>query len=480
MIGCLKVANQCLFGYYLLCNLIYLAMLIIALKSSISHQRRLSSIRFESLQHSPLVPPVSLLVPAHNEDKSVCAAVRNLLDLEYPELELIVINDGSTDATLAELEKTFALRPVRTVYVPQVKTARIRGLYRSDVDRRLVVVDKEAAGSKADAVNAGLNAATAPYICVVDADSVLERDALLRIMMPVLSDPQRVVSAGGIVRVLNGAELEQGRVRRIRLPRRGIEIIQVVEYLRAFLIGREAWARANMLMIISGAFGVFRTDLVRAVGGYRAAAIGEDFDLVTRLHRHLLDQGTDYHIEFVPDPVCWTEVPSDLRSLGRQRARWQQGLLDVLWANRDMLFRPRYGRIGLLALPYLWFFELLSPVIELGGMVTIVLAALLGALSREFFLQFLLFGYAFATVISMGSVLQEELTYKRYNDWQDVVRLVSCCFVEHFPYRQLHMFWRLMGMWQYLRGDTAWKPLQRKGLESARVPEANSAPRAEQ
>jgi cellulose synthase/poly-beta-1,6-N-acetylglucosamine synthase-like glycosyltransferase len=480
MIGCLKVANQCLFGYYLLCNLIYLAMLIIALRSSISHQRRLTSIRFESLKHSPLVPPVSLLVPAHNEDKSVCGAVRNLLDLEYPELELIVINDGSTDATFAELEKTFALRPVRTVYVPQIKTARIRGLYRSDVDRRLVVVDKEAAGSKADAINAGLNAATAPYICVVDADSVLERDALLRIMMPVLSDPQRVVSAGGIVRVLNGAELERGRVRRIRLPRRGIEIIQVVEYLRAFLIGREAWARANMLMIISGAFGVFRTDLVRAVGGYRAAAIGEDFDLVTRLHRYLLDQGTDYHIEFVPDPVCWTEVPSDLRSLGRQRARWQKGLLDVLWANRDMLFRPRYGRIGLLALPYLWLFELLSPVIELGGMVTIVLAALLGALSREFFLQFLLFGYAFATVISMGSVLQEELTYKRYNDWEDVARLVSCCFVEHFPYRQLHMFWRLTGIWQYLQGDTTWKPLQRKGLESAHVLEANSAPRAEQ
>jgi cellulose synthase/poly-beta-1,6-N-acetylglucosamine synthase-like glycosyltransferase len=222
-----------------------------------------------------------------------------------------------------------------------------------------------------------------------------------------------------------------------------------------------------MLMIISGAFGVFRTDLVRAVGGYRSRAIGEDFDLVARLHRHLLERNADYNIQFVPDPVCWTEVPSDLRSLGRQRARWQKGLLDALWPNRDMLFRPRYGRIGCLALPYLWLFELLAPIIELGGMVTIALAAWLGVLSWEFFLQFLLFGYAFATVISIGSVLQEELTYKRYNDWQDVVRLVSYSFLEHFPYRQLNMIWRLQGLWQYLRGDMVWRPMKRQGLQPA-------------
>ena len=167
--------------------------------------------------------------------------------------------------------------------------------------------------------------------------------------------------------------------------------------------------------------------------------------------------------------MCWTEVPSDFESLARQRARWQKGLLGVLWPNRDMLFRPRYGRIGCFALPYLWLFELFAPVVETAGIATILLAAFLGVLSREFFLQFLLFGYAFATVISIGSVLQEEITYKRYNDWQDVIRLVSYCFFEHFPYRQLHMIWRLQGLWQYSRGDFAWKPVKRKGLESARA-----------
>jgi len=469
MIRLLEASNHALFWYYLASNIAYLAMLLIALKTSAAHHRKLESHRVRWIKETPLAPPITIIAPAHNEEKSIRVAVRNLLQIDYPEFELIVVNDGSVDRTLDEMKEEFQLREVRLVYVPEVASARVRGLYRSQVDRRLLVVDKEPGGSKADAVNAGLNGATAPYVCVVDSDSVLERDALLRIMVPVLEDPRRVVAVGGIIRVLNGSEIAGGQLRRVRLPRKSIEAIQVVEYLRAFLIGREAWAQGNMLTIISGAFGVFRSDLVRAVGGYRSASIGEDFDLVARLHRHLLDKGADYRIEFVPDPMCWTEVPSDLKSLGRQRARWQKGLLDVLWGNRNMLFRPRYGRIGFVALPYLWVFELFAPIIEIGGIFTIVLAASLGVLSRAFFVQFLLFGYAFATVISVGAVLQEEVTYKRYNDWQDVVRLVTYCFAEHFPYRQLHMIWRLQGLWQYFRGDVSWKPLKRQGLESTKI-----------
>ena len=469
MIWFLDISNHALFWYYLASNLAYLTMLIVALKTSFAHQRRLESHRLKWIKETPLAPPITIIAPAHNEEGSIRVAVRNLLELDYPQLEVIVVNDGSDDRTLDEMRAEFRLRLVRAVYVAEAKSAPVRGLYRSEVNPSLLVVDKEPGGSKADAVNAGLNAATSPYVCVVDADSILERDALLRIMMPILEDPKRVVAVGGIIRVLNGSEIAGGQLRRARLPKKSIEVIQVVEYLRAFLIGREAWGQGNMLMIISGAFGVFRTDLVRAVGGYRPRAIGEDFDLVARLHRHLRQQGMAYHIQFVPDPMCWTEVPSDLKSLGRQRARWQKGLLDVLWTNRDMLFNRRYGRIGYLALPYLWLFELLAPVIEIGGIVTIVLAACLGALSQEFFVQFLLFGYAFATMISIGSVLQEEITYKRYNDWQDVARLVSYCFLEHFPYRQLHMIWRLQGLWQYLRGDNVWRPVTRKGLESAHI-----------
>ena len=277
MIRVLDILNHALFWYYLASNLAYLAMLIIALKTSAAHQRRLESHRLAWIRESPLAPPITIIAPAHNEESSIRVAVRNLLDLDYPQLQVIVVNDGSEDRTLDEIREEFHLRLVRAVYVPEIKTAAVRGLYRSEVDERLLVIDKEPAGSKADAVNAGLNAATSPYVCIVDADSLLERDGLLRIMVPVLEDPKRVVAVGGIIRVLNGSEIAGGRLRRVRLPRKSIEVLQVIEYLRAFLIGREAWSQGNMLMIISGAFGVFRTDLVRAVGGYRAHAIGEDF-----------------------------------------------------------------------------------------------------------------------------------------------------------------------------------------------------------
>lgn len=464
MIRFLQISNEMLFFYYLVSNLIYLFLLITAVFTSAAHQRRLASLRMEQLKESPFTPPISLLVPAHNEEKSIVTSVRSLLGVNYPEIEVIVINDGSTDQTLNELTGNFQLRAADLLYVAETPSAPVRGVYVSLTEPRLLVVDKESGGTKADAVNAGLNAASSPYFCVVDADAILERDALLRIMAVVLSNPERVVAAGGIVRGLNGCHVVGGELREVCLPKRPLEVLQVIEYLRAFLIGREGWARFNMLVIISGAFGVFRRDLVKQVGGYRSSAVGEDLDLVTRLHRHLLEQRANYRVSFIPDPVCWTEVPPDLTSLARQRARWQKGLLDVLWRDADMLFRPRYGRIGWVALPYQWVFELLAPVVETVGYATILLAALLGALSRGFFLQFLIFGYAFATMISIGSVLQEEITSRRYNNWRDVVRLLSFCLLEHFPYRQLQMLWRLQGIWQYLWGDMRWRSLKRVGF----------------
>jgi cellulose synthase/poly-beta-1,6-N-acetylglucosamine synthase-like glycosyltransferase len=472
MLRVLTISNYALFVYYLISNLIYLVLLMTAIFRNVLHRHRLASLRLERLKASPFTPPIALLVPAHNEGNFITDSVGSLLRLDYPALEIIVINDGSRDNTLEELKRVYKLREARLLYLPQVPTAPLRAIYRSTVEPRLLVLDKESAGSKADAVNAGLNAATSPYVCVVDADSILEKDSLLRIMAGVLSDPSRVVAVGGIVRILNGSRVSGGELVEVKLPKGRIEVFQVIEYLRAFLIGREAWAQFNVLPIISGAFGVFRTDLVRAVGGYRSDAIGEDFDLVVRLHRHLQNLNEKYHIGFVSDPTCWTEVPSDLRSLARQRARWQKGLLDTLWPNRDMLFRRRYGLVGSLILPYMWLFEFLAPVIELTGYSTIILAASLGMLGRQFFLLFLLFGYAFATLISIGSVLLEEMTYRRYTRASEVARLLLYCIFEHFPYRQLTMLWRLQGIWQYLRGDLRWREMKRasKSVPSSHKP----------
>jgi cellulose synthase/poly-beta-1,6-N-acetylglucosamine synthase-like glycosyltransferase len=463
----IEIANQGLFYYYLAANLVYLVLLMIAVVSSNSHQRRLASLRIERIKASPLTPPISAVVPAHNEQECIVASVLSILHLDYPNLEVVVVNDGSTDRTLDELTLHFHLRRANILYVPGVPCAPVRGIYLSQMYPRLIVVDKEPGGSKADANNAGINAATSPYVCILDADAVLERDALLRMMVVILSDPERVVAAGGIVRAVNGSLVRDGELREVRLPRGPIEIIQVVEYLRAFLLGREAWARLKMLPNISGAFGVFRRDVMTRAGGYRPAAVAEDFDLVTRLHRCFREQRMDYRIEFVPDPVCWTEVPSDLRSLGRQRARWQKGLFDVLRRNTDMLFRRSYGRIGAFSLPYQWIFELFAPVFELVGLTAIVLAAFLGDLNHTLFIPILIYGYAFATLISIGAVLLEEITFRRYNRARDVIVLILFCFLEHFPYRQIHLIWRLQGIWQYLRGDLHWKPLKRVGFSSS-------------
>jgi cellulose synthase/poly-beta-1,6-N-acetylglucosamine synthase-like glycosyltransferase len=462
----LKISNNSLFVFYLISNLINLALLVVAIYKNTLHRYRLESLRLEAIRTSPFTPPISLLVPARNEEMCIVANVRSLLRLDYPHLEVIVVNDASQDRTMMELLQNFGLQRSPVLYIAEIKTAPVTAIYRSRVHPRLVVLDKQSAGCKADAINAGINAANSPYVCVVDADSILEKDSLSRIMAGIISDPERVVAVGGIVRILNGSKVEGAELKEVHLPRTHIEMLQVIEYLRAFLVGREAWAAFNLLPIISGAFGIFRRDLLLEIGGFRADAVGEDFDLIVRLHRHLHDLGVDYHINFIADPTCWTEAPSDYTSLARQRARWHKGLLDTLWSTRGMLFRKRYGRVGWVILPYMWLFECLSPLLELLGYATIILAAVLGALSQRFFIQFLLFGYAFATLISVGSVLLEEMNYRRYGSWREVARLLVYCLFEHFPYRQMTMVWRLRGIWEYLRGDLSWHQVKRTGAST--------------
>jgi cellulose synthase/poly-beta-1,6-N-acetylglucosamine synthase-like glycosyltransferase len=460
----LQISNYLLFFYYFASNIVYLGLMVASIACTIAQQRRLTTLWLDRLRASTFAPPISILVPAHNEEKNIVESVRSLLALDYPELEVIVINDGSTDSTLSQLREHFELMQTDMLHVSEIPTRPVRGVYMSGTDRRLLVLDKESSGRKADALNAGLNAASSPFVCAVDADAVLEKDALLRIMAPVLSDPNRVVATGGIVRVVNGTAVEGGVVRRVRLPHNYLEVLQVIEYLRAFLIGRQGWAHFNMLLLISGAFGVFRRDVCRQIGGFRPSAVGEDLDLIVRMHRHMRERKEDYRIGFVPDPVCWTEAPSTLKMLARQRARWQSGLADVLWQNRDMLFNRRYGRIGWFAIPYHWVFEWVAPLIELIGWKTMLIAALTGALNWGFFLQFLLFGYLFGTLISIGSVVIEEMTYHRYNDWRDLLRLIGYCFLEHFPYRPLNSIWRVRGMWEFIAGRSSWHKIERTGF----------------
>ena len=372
-----------------------------------------------------------------------------------------------SDNTMERLLESFGLRRAPILYVAEIETAAVNAIYRSATHPRLLVLDKRSAGCKADAINAGINAASSPYVCVVDADSILEKDSLSRIMAGIISDPERVVAVGGIVRILNGSKVQGAELKEVHLPRTHIEMLQVIEYLRAFLVGREAWAAFNLLPIISGAFGIFRRDLLLKIDGFRADAVGEDFDLIVRLHRYLHEHKlTTTSTLFPTPPVGRKRHRTTTHSAGKERAGTKACSIRSGQA-RDMLFRKRYGRVGWIILPYMWLFECLSPLLELLGYVTIMLAASLGCLSQHFFLEFLLFGYAFATLISVGSVLLEEMNYRRYSSWSEVAWLLIYCLFEHFPYRQMTMFWRLRGMWEYLRGDLSWHQVKRTGASTS-------------
>jgi cellulose synthase/poly-beta-1,6-N-acetylglucosamine synthase-like glycosyltransferase len=302
---------------------------------------------------------------------------------------------------------------------------------------------------------------------MVDADAVLDEDALLTVVKPFIDDPLRMVATGGSVRAVNGSTVHRGRIGEVHMPRSWLARIQVVEYLRAFLLGRSGWSRLQGLLIISGAFGVFRRDLMVAVGGYDADAIGEDADLVARMHRHLRESGRDYRIEFVSEPVCWTEVPESRAVLGRQRRRWSRGLGQVLWSQRRMVGNPRFGRIGTVVMPYYLLFELLGPVLELVGVATVAAGFAFGLLDVEFALLFLAVALGYGFLLSVVSIAIEELGYRRYRRLRDLGVIVLAAVAENVGFRQLHAWWRLQGLWQFLRGkDVGWGTMTRAGFKA--------------
>jgi cellulose synthase/poly-beta-1,6-N-acetylglucosamine synthase-like glycosyltransferase len=467
MILFLMLAAWTLPFYYALTNLIYVFLLYHSIRATKEHHRLLLSLRSDTTLKTPLCPPISILVPARNEEASIVEVVNSMLALDYPEIEVIVVNDGSTDGTLTKLQEHFALVRTDLVHVSEIPTGEVKAVYVSRKDKRILVLDKKSCGRKADAVNAALNAASSPFVCVLDGDAILERDALRRIMAPTLNDPERVIATGGIVRAANGCTIRHGRVVRVGLPREIIPGMQVLEYLRSFLLGRQGWARLDMLLIISGAFGVFRRDVCRAIGGFRAAAIGEDMDLIVRMHRFARRSVGAYRVAFVPDPVCWTEVPTTTRALGSQRSRWQNGLADLLIHNWDITLNPAYGRIGMIAIPYQWLFELLAPLFEVFGWAAMVVAALIGRLDSQYLAILLATGYLFGVFLSVGAVVIEEMVYRRYERWSELLRLVGYCFLEPLFYRPLNTMWRIRGLWYYATGQNAWQLLPRTGLSQA-------------
>jgi len=456
--------NAFVLCYFLALNGTYLVLYLISFVEIVDYSRREIFSGLSELFTSAYAPPVSLIVPAYNEEATIADSVRSFLALHYPQHQVVVVNDGSRDATLEVLKREFDLwesdQPIRL----RLRTAPIRAVYASSRFPNLLVIDKEN-GGKADSLNAGICAASYPLVCCIDADIILEEDALLRVARPMI-ESSKVVAVGGIVRVANGCKIEAGRVTEVRAPREWLPSFQVVEYLRAFLAARTAWSRLNCLLIISGAFGMFRREDIIAVGGYETSTVGEDMEVVTRMHRLLRERRRDYHIAFVPDPVAWTEVPATLRVLRRQRDRWHRGLIDTLLRHRQMLLNPTYGLVGMLAMPYYFLFEMLGPVVELLGYIALVLGLVLGVVNAPFALAFFGAAVGLGVLMSTAAVLLEEFRFRRYAGWRDLGKLILCGVLENFGYRQLTTWWRAWAIVSYLRKDTSWGAMERRGFST--------------
>jgi|TARA_R110001599_G_scaffold8254_2_gene39952 cellulose synthase/poly-beta-1,6-N-acetylglucosamine synthase-like glycosyltransferase len=440
--------------YFAIINGVYLTLVIISFFYLKLFNRQRIAYESKGLLKSELYKSVSIIVPAYNEEQNIIENVRSLMQVDFNDFEVIVSNDGSTDNTLQMLIEEYKLEE-SDLYIPdRVPSKKIKKVYRSKIHDNLIVLDKEN-GKRADAVNAGINAAHKDLICTIDADSWLEQNVLRKMLRAFIED-DKTIGVGGIIRVSNGCTFENNTMKEIQLPDKLVSKFQVLEYIRSFLFGRIGWDKLNSLLIISGAFGVFDREAVLKVGGYDVESIGEDFELTLKLHRYHKEKNIDYNIRFFPEPVCWTEVPSTWNDLSSQRNRWQRGLFETIVKHKKMLFNPKYGSVGLIGLPFYFLFELLSPVVEFLGYALIVFLMITGTLNSTFALLFFIAAVLLGVVLSLSAVFTDEFTYKQYPRVKDALLLIFLAIFENLGYRQLHTWWRLKGLVFYLRGDQSW------------------------
>ncbi len=464
------------FTYFICINLAYLALNYVSAFSIFRYMRG-HGLHYLLKNFTSYQPPVTILVPAFNEEDSIVSSVHSLLRLNYPEFEILVVNDGSTDATLSEMVRAFELSEFPEAYRKRLETKPVRGIYASTRHPNVRLVDK-LNGGKADALNAGVNCARYPLFCVVDADSVLQQDSLGRIVQPFLEDSS-TVAAGGVIRVLNGCTVRDGRLVGVDLPNSMLARFQLVEYLRAFLFGRLGWSPFNALLIISGAFGMFYKERVIAVGGYNPGSVGEDMELVVRMHRQLRTERRPYRISFVPDPICWTEAPEDLGSLKNQRMRWQQGLAESLFPNMRLMFQRNGGAVGWIAFPFMLVFECIGPVIEVVGYASIVTLWLFGLVSPEAFAVFLFASVGLGVLLSVNAMFLEELSFHLYPRPRQQLKIFIAAVLENFGYRQMNSLWRLMGLVRWAtgrKGKDQWGEIRRRPSWQQNDPQAQPAP----
>ncbi len=454
--------NYIVLAYFGVANLVYLFLLIVASIVVIRHMRRLKYGRYQEELHSSIALPVTMIIATYNEEQNIADTVKALLRLDYPDFEVLVVDDGSEDNTLTRLIEVFALERIDLVYRSLVPTKAVKAFYVNPSIPNLTIVAKEH-GGKADSLNVGANVSRSPYICSVDADSILEEKAITRLMRTVIEDPDTIMATGGIVKILNGCVVRGGRIEELKLPTDSLSRFQIVEYIRSFLFGRAGWSAINALLIISGTFSVINKRALTAIGGYTTRTVTEDMDLILSLHRYFIEAGKRYKIHFVPDPVCWTEAPQTFKMLARQRRRWHLGLMQSLLCHKKMLFNPKYSTVGLFAMPYQFIIELFGPVVEIAGYVIVTLCFFLGLVDSRFFVLFLTMAILIGVLLSTGAILLEEMTYMRYPKIKDFLILLLYGVLENFGYRQINSFWRTQAVIKKLFGSKKWERVEKHG-----------------
>lgn len=460
----LMIFNYIVLFYFLSLITIYIILNLVSFFRILRYKRKIEFADLERIFRLKNYKPISVIVPAFNEGNNIVENVKSLLQLIYPQFQLVVVNDGSKDDTLQKLIENFSLKQISFPDLYKIKSQPIRAVYKSKEISNLIVVDK-INGGKADAINAGINVAKYPLITVIDADSILERDCLLKIAQPFIEN-ENVVAVGGTIRIANSCEVKKGHLINVDLSKNWLARFQVVEYLRAFLFGRTGFDAINGILIISGAFSCFKRDAVVEIGGYRQGSIGEDMEIVMRLHKYFRLKNPDTKITFIPDPICWTEAPESLKILMRQRTRWQKGTIECLLLHKDLLFNHNYGLMGLVAVPYYLIYEFLGPIIEMIGYIFFFISLLLGILSVEFTIAFLSAAILYGIMLSILSVILEELSFRKYPKIKHLLILFLTAVVENFGYRQLTTWWRFKGTVEFFLGKRSWESMEKKGISS--------------
>lgn len=461
------VFNYFILFFAFLVMISYLVLAAISARGLTQYLARNRFVNYQALLSLENVPRVSLIAPAYNEGRTIEENVKSLLAINYNNYDVIVVNDGSKDNSMEVLIAGFQLVRSEITYVPYIPTKQVRGIYISTnpAYSKLVVIDKEN-GGKADALNTGINHSQNPYLVCIDVDCIMDKDVLLKLAKPYMeASDSKVIATGGVVRIANSCVIKAGKLVDVKAPDNFLARVQVIEYLRAFILGRMAWSKMDGLLIISGAFGMFDRDIAMKCGGYSTSTVGEDMELIVRMRRYMIDQGLPYKVQYIPDPLCWTEAPESFKILGKQRSRWMRGTIETLWTHRKMLFNPKYKILGLLSFPYWFLFEYLAPIVEFTGLIITFILIYLGIVNWEYFVLFILLVYVFAVFFSMLALYAEESTFKRYHRIRDLVKLAGVALIEPLYFHPFTVYASLKGNWEKLRGNKGWGEMTRKGFE---------------